>query len=319
MSEGLKKFLKETWPFKYCWKSLYMLKTRMLFLFDIKAIPNAIFKKVFGRDINWEKPKNLIEKIYWLQIYSDISLWTKCADKYLVREYVTEKGCEHTLNTLYGKWDNAYDIDWEKLPESFVLKTNNSCGLVILVKSKKTLDIPATVEKLNSWLDLKYGYGDFQLHYTGIKPCIIAEKLFENKQDSEKSLVDYKIWCFHGKPECILVVYDRTKENYYLSSYDLEWNNISEKSFKLNNPHYSGVEVPKPESFDEMIECAKKLSKGFPEVRVDFYDIDGKAVFGEMTFTTGFGYYSDEYYDHLGSKIDLSKVTKLSRPNQPVW
>src|SRR5690606_35542106 len=285
---------------------------------DVRILPNNIFRKVFGRNIDWENPKNLIEKIYWMQLYTDTSLWTKCADKYRVREYVKEKGCEDILNTLYGKWDNAKDIDWDSLPNSFVLKTNNSCGKVILVKDKNNLDITKTIKELNKWLNLKYGYRDAQFHYTRIKPCIIAEKLFENQEDSSKSLVDYKIWCFNGVPECVLVVYDRTKENYYLSSYDMGWNNISDVTFNQENKHYSGENFPKPQSFDKMIECAKKLSSGIPQVRIDFYDIEGKAVFGEMTFTTGYGYYKEEYYNYLGSKIDLSKLEKLDQPNNPL-
>lgn len=309
--------LKDKWPFHYLWKTLFKLRTDFLFKYNIKAIPNSIFKKVFRRDINWNNPVNLVEKIYWLQIHSDITLWTKCADKFLVREFVEERGCGNILNDLYGKWDNANDIDWDSLPQSFVLKSNNGCGQVILVKSKDKLNIPETIQELNGWLNSKYGYADFQLHYTKIQPCIIAEKLFINKSDENKSLIDYKIWCFNGVPECVLIVYNRTKDGYELTSYDMDWNNISEKSFKKGNPHVNGTGIPKPASFEQMVESAKKLSKGFPEVRVDFYDIDGQAVFGEMTFTTGFGYYSDEYYDHLGSKIDLSIVKKNNYLNTP--
>lgn len=315
---NIKSIVKSIAPLHNLWRRVEWVRTKKILSKDIRIIPNQINKRVFGKGVNWENPTGLIEKIYWLQLYSDTSLWTKCADKYSVREYVKEKGCEDSLNILYGKWDNANDIDWELLPEKFVLKTNNSCGKVILVKDKKNLNIPQTIKKLNSWLTIKYGYKDAQFHYTKIKPCIIAEELFENKSAPDQSLVDYKIWCFHGVPECVLIVYNRTKENYYLSLYDLEWNNISDKGFNPDNKHYSGVDVQKPKSFEQMIEYAKKLSEGFPEVRVDFYDIDGKAVFGEMTFTTGFGYFSDEYYEYLGSKIDLRKVEKLSRPNKPL-
>lgn len=313
----VKIIIKQVRPLRYLYLNIDWIRTRYLLSTDIKAIPNQIFKKVFGRDINWENPTSLIEKIYWMQIYSDTSLWTRCSDKYLVRSYVIEKECEDVLNTLYGKWNNATDIDWNMLPESFVLKTNNSCGQVILVKDKKDLNIPQTIQKLNDWLNIKYGYRDAQLHYTKIKPCIIAEKLFENKIERGKSLVDYKIWCFNGVPECILVVYNRTNENYFLSSYDLKWKNISDKTFNLDNAHYSGTNISKPESFDQMIECAKKLSTGVPQVRIDFYDIDGKAIFGEMTFTTGFGYYKEEYYDYLGSMLDLKKVKKIEPPTKP--
>lgn len=317
MSEKLKTFIKNVRLFNYLWRRIDWIRTKHLLKKDIHSYINKIYRRNFKRDINWENPVNLIEKIYWMQIYTDTSLWTRCSDKYIVREYVKEKGCEETLNTLYGKWDNAEDIDWDSLPESFVLKTNNSCGQVILVRNNKELDIPKTINQLNYWLNLNYGYKGAQLHYTKIKPCIIAEELFENKNNPKQSLVDYKIWCFNGVPECVLVVYNRSQNGYSLLSYDLEWNNISEKTFKLDTPSYIPEEVPKPKSLDQMIKYSKILSKGILQVRVDFYDIDGEAVFGEMTFTTGYGYYSDEYYDYLGSKIDLNMVKKLDQPNSP--
>ncbi len=273
---------------------------------DPRILANRSFKSVFKRNIDWNNPKNLIEKIFWLQIYSDTSIWTKCADKYLVREYVKEKGCGDSLNELYGKWDSAEDIDYDILPNSFVLKTNHGCGQVLLVKDKSKLKIDETNRQLSEWMNQKYGYSSVQLHYTRIRPCIIAEKLFINENNPQHSLIDYKIWCFNGVPECILVVFNRTSFGYKLSSYDLKWNNISSKIFNSSVNSISGIDVPKPQSFDQMIDISKKLSKGLPEVRVDFYDINGKAVFGEMTFSTAFGYYTDEYYEYLGSKVDLS-------------
>ena len=315
----IKSILKKVKPFRLLWREINWIWTKYQLSNNIKTIPNKVFKTIYERDINWDNPTSLIEKIYWLQLYSDTSLWTRCSDKFLVRGYVKEKGCEDSLNTLYGKWENAKDIDWTILPDSFVLKTNNSCGQVILVNNKSDLNIKETIKKLNDWLKIKYGYRDGQLHYTKIKPCIIAEQLFVNESDLGKSLIDYKIWCFHGVPECVLVVHNRTKDNYFLSSYDLEWNNISDKTFDLDSAHYSGVDVQKPKSFKQMIEIAKTLSQGIPQVRVDFYDINGKAVFGEMTFTTGYGYYTEEYYKYLGSKINLNKVKKLDQPNKPLF
>jgi hypothetical protein len=270
---------------------------------------------VFNKNIDWDNPTDLIEKIQWLQICSDTSLWTTCADKYLVRGFVKERDCGHTLNSLYGKWDNASQIDWSKLPDSFVIKTNNSCGQNILVKTKQDIDFALVTEQLEKWLKSKYGYYSAQLHYARIKPCIIAEKFLCNKTEPNKSLIDYKIWCFHGEPEFVLVVYNRTDDNYSLSAYDLEWNNISDWAFNKNNKHFSGVGITKPESFDEMIRVSRRLSDNIPQVRIDFYDIDGKPIFGEMTFTTGFGYFSDEFYKYLGNKIDIKRVKKLAKVN----
>ncbi|GAB1404956.1 ATP-grasp fold amidoligase family protein [Lentimicrobium sp.] len=290
-------------------------RNNILLRFNPKVIANKSYKEVFGRNVNWENPGDLVEKILWLQLYSDTTLWTRCADKYRVRRYVEEKGCGYALNELYGKWDKAEDIDWAKLPDSFVLKANNSCGEVLLVKDKSKLDIAKTTEQLNRWLGAVYGQTNAQLHYSGIQPCIIAEKLMVDDQNYSSSLIDYKIWCFHGIPECVLVAYDRTEGQYYLTMYDLKWNNISSRAFNKNDAHYGNKEIPQPKSFGAMLEIAKILSRDIPQVRMDFYDVDGKAVFGEMTFTTGFGSYAKEFYQYLGSKIDLSKVKKLDKPN----
>ena len=308
---------------KIKYKSFYMnfkLKLNYLrTLFSLKFYPrhilNASYRSVFNKKINWDNPTDLIEKIQWLQLYSDTSLWTLCSDKYLVRKFVEENGCGHTLNTLYGKWHDAEQIEWSNLPDSFVIKMNNSCGQNILVKDKIDLDIPVATKQLKKWMKSKYGYASAQIHYSRIEPCIIAEKFLMNETNPTQSLIDYKIWCFHGVPEFVLVVYNRTKNNYSLSAYDLDWNNISDYAFNKMNQHFSGENIRKPSSFNEMLEVSKKLSQNFPQVRIDFYDIDNKAIFGEMTFTTGYGYFSEKFYNYLGSKIYLEKVEKQKKVN----
>lgn len=311
----VKKVVFKIRPIKWIWERLSRLTTKIFLRFNPRVIANRCYRSVFKKNVNWDKPANLIEKIMWLQLYSDTSLWTICADKYLVREFVKDRGCGNVLNKLYGKWERAREIDWASLPQKFVLKANHSCGQVIIVRDKSVLDVKGAVMQMDSWINSTYGYSCAQLHYTRIKPCIIAEKLIDNKSTVSQSLVDYKIWCFHGKPECVLVAYDRLDDNYSLSFYDLEWNNISRNVLNKNSSHYSDVEVPKPASFETMINVAKKLSKGFPQVRIDFFDFDGEAIFGEMTFTTGFGSYSEDFYEYLGSKIDLNKVEKSLKPN----
>lgn len=285
-----------------------------------QKVANKIYKSIMNKDINWDNPKDLIEKIYWLQLYTDTSLWTLCADKYKMREYVKSKGCYDLLPQLYGCWDNANDIDFSTLPNQFVLKSNNGCGQVLIVKDKTKLDINNTINTLNKWMRSKYGYIDAQIHYTKIKPCIIAEEYLKNENNpNETSLIDYKIWCFHGKPEFILVAYDRGKDNngYYLSAYDLEWNNISDIALNKNSKHHNGQTIKKPLCLSEMIKYASILSKDFPEVRVDFYETNGKLNIGELTFTSGHGSYNNKFYEYLGSKIDLSKVNKLGKINRP--
>lgn len=282
---------------------------------DPRPIINADYKKVFGKDINWNEPKDLIEKIGWLQVYSDTNLWTKCADKFKVREFVKEKGCAETLNKLYGVWKRPEDIEWDRLPESFVIKTNNSCGQILLVSDKDKLNREQTIKDIKAWMKTPYGLHNAQLHYVRIDPCIIVEELLKDNNSPGSSLVDYKIWCFHGQPECILVAYGRKAGDYSLSMFDIEWNNISDRALNKQSPHYCGKDCEKPKSLEHMLNYAKRLSDGFPEVRVDFYEINGKPYFGELTFTTGYGSYDKDFYIYLGSKIHLDQVRKLDRIN----
>lgn len=300
---------------KWAWRK-YVNHKRMRYLHnDPRPLINAEYKSVFGKNIDWNNPKDLIEKIDWLQVYSDTSLWTLCADKYRVREYVKNKGCSEILNELYGVWDKPEDIEWDKLPDSFVMKTNNSCGQILIVRDKETFDKTEAIRNLTEWMRAPYGIHNAQMHYIRIEPCIIAEKLLIDNANPDTSLVDYKIWCFHGKPECILVAYDRGIGHYSLSMYDTSWNNISEEALNKQSVHYCGHECAKPASFEQMLEYAKKLSVDFPEVRVDFYEVNGKPVFGELTFTTGFGSYNKEFYNRLGAKVDLNRVKRLGSIN----
>lgn len=270
------------------------------------------YKRITGQNLNLKTPKNLIEKIIWMQFHSDTSLWTECADKFRVRSYVKRKGLEKILPKLFGQWDKADDIDFDSLPQKFVLKTNNSCGQILIVRDKRNLNIEDVKKKLNQWIKMRYGYHNAQLHYLRIKPCIIAEELLEDKSlSSEENLIDYKIWCFNGIPESIMAIYGRSTKQHYISMYNLNWENISTTALNDRSQTYGNSDIPKPQNLEKMIEYAKILSEGFPEVRVDFYNIEGNIFFGEMTFTAGYGSRSKNYSEYLGSKIDLTKVKRI--------
>lgn len=270
------------------------------------------YRRITGVKMNLTSPNNLIEKIVWMQFHTDTSLWTTCADKYSVRSYVEEKGLSHILPKLYGTWEKVADINWNLLPQKFVMKTNNSCGQNLIVRNKHELDIDNTKIKLDKWLKERYGHKNAQLHYLRIKPRIIAEELLEDPSlPKGTNLIDYKIVCINGEPESILVVSDRQHNEYKVSFFDLEWNNISEKALNKDSNHYGNISVPRPKNLETMIEYARILSAPFPQVRVDFYDINGKIYFGELTFTTGYGYRSFEYSEYLGSKINLSKIKRI--------
>lgn len=287
-------------------KSLALLLYKLLYWINPRYAADLMYYHAFHRHLDLINPKNLIEKQTWLQFNSDTSLWTLCADKYRVREYVKEKGLEHILTTLYGQWENVDEINFNTLPDKFVMKANNGCGTVLPIKDKSSIDVRRIKKTLKEWIKHPYGYVAAQFHYLPIKRCIIAEQLLEEegymKDFSPHSLVDYKIWCFNGQPECILVVFDRAPGFTQQAVYDLEWNNISEKVFSAN---YYKKPLEKPKNLDKMLEYARILSKDFLEVRTDFYNIDGKIYFGELTFTAGYGDLTLEYYEYLGSKFEL--------------
>jgi hypothetical protein len=265
------------------------------------------YHKVFKVWPNFKEPKSLIEKVYWLQLETDTSLWSLCTDKYRVRNYVIEKGLGDYLNELYGVWENVDEIDFNSLPPKCVLKTNNGCGQTIFYDKGIPNCNDLARKLLEKWKRHPFGVSGGELHYLNIKPLIIAEKPIPIPE-SKVSLTDYKIWCFAGKPFCILVVYGRENGMVNLALFDLDWNILPHylKSTKhaICDPNAS---IPKPDSLDEMIRIAGILSKGFPEVRVDLYEVDKKPLFGEMTFSTGFGYFTDEFYRILGDKVVLPR------------
>lgn len=275
------------------------------------------YRKICGRFLNLKNPKDLNEKIHWLSLFSDTTEWTRCADKYAVRSFVEERGQGHTLVKLYGKWDKVEEIDWDALPKSFVLKTTNGSGTVLVVKDKAQLNIPETKVLLQKWLEMKIGQETTESHYCRIVPRLIAEEYVEQSEEDNKistSLIDYKIWCFNGKAYYIWTCINRVLGSTYVSMFDLEWNYHPEMS--VFNEHYREAKtlVPKPEKLDEMLKVAEKLSAGFPEVRVDLYYTNRRIYFGELTFTSLGGtmdFYTREALLEMGEKIDLSGVKKI--------
>lgn len=304
----MKKIIKRIKSFVIHYLYIILYKIRPRYAADL------MYYHAFHKRMNLKNPKNLIEKINWLQFNSDTSLWTLCADKYRMREYVTEKGLQDYLPKLYGHWENPENIDFNALPNEFVLKSNNGCGTVKIVRDKKTLDIDAVKTLLKSWLK-PYGYTGGQTHYLRIKPCIIAEELLaQSKQGGviSSSLIDYKLWCINGVPESFFVAYNRHEAlKIDIALYDTKWNPLPQFLQNTNLEKYRPeVEIPVPPCLDEMLEIASKLAEPFPEVRVDFYIVNDKPVIGELTFTTGYGYFTDEYYELLGSKMVINQPSK---------
>lgn len=274
------------------------------------------FRKMFGRKLDLDNPKDINEKILWLSLFSDITEWSKMADKYAVRKYVEDLGLGEYLIPLFGKWNKAEDIEWRKLPDNFVLKTNNGSGTIKIVQDKSKLDIKETTNILNEWLHKNVASSTTEFHYIPIIPCIIAEQLLDFSKDPNvsTSAIDYKIWCFNGKAYYIWACSNRDAEATDVALFDREWNYLPEKS--IFNEHYreQKILVKKPKNLDKMLDVAERLAQPFPVVRVDLYNINGKIYFGELTFTSLGGtmdFYTQDCLYEMGSHIDISQIKKV--------
>lgn len=279
------------------------------YLFLGKHFPKSLiktwYKHIYHRNIDLVNPKTLDEKINWMKLNSDISLWTRCADKYEVRHYVEECGLGYVLNDIWGIYESADEIDYSMLPDSFVLKTTNGGGgkQVLIVKDKSNLDINKTHDLLDGWLRQEVGYRYYEPQYFPIKPRIIAERYLE-PDEGESSLKDYKLFCFNGTVYSAVLCSDRKfKESVHFSVYDMNWN----KHPECIVPQFRTETIyPKPVSFGKMVEYSSVLSKGVPFVRIDWYEVDGQPVLSEMTFTPSGGFqhlFSDDYLLELGNQL----------------
>lgn len=282
-----------------------------------KEVIDGIFAYM-GRTMHWDNPQTLDEKIQWLKFNSDTTQWTLLSDKYLVRKYVEEKGLDDLLVPLIGKWDRVCDINWDALPGRFIMKTNHGSADAMICTDKSKIDLSAWKYHFILALHRTYGLNNIELHYRGIKPCIIVEDLLDaSKQPIESSsLIDYKVWCVNGEPKYIWACYDRTVESVQVMMYNLQWHAVPSKC--VDTPHYriASTILPAPRTLKSMIESARILAQGFPVVRVDFYEVDSKLFFGEMTFTAAGGFntfYSEEFQRELGEQIDLGLAPKLAK------
>lgn len=252
----------------------------------------VVYFMKFKKRINLKNPQTLDEKIQYLKFhdYYQNPLVTQCADKYAVREYVKQCGCEEILNELYYAWDSVDEINWDMLPNQFVIKWNFGCGENLICFDKSKLDIADAKKKLNDWYkehDTFYlTYAEMQ--YRGIPPKLICEKLIETEDGGLP--VDYKLYCFKGEADCVLVCTGRQNDGHGTKYYffDKEWNLKRYNKTGKNAP--ANFTLPKPDGIEKVFEYAEKLTKPFPFVRADFYLEKGKVTFGELTFTPCGGY-----------------------------
>lgn len=241
---------------------------------------SLMFFHAFKRLPDLKNPKTYSEKLQWLKLYYRKPECTVMVDKHLVKKYVADKiGEEYIIPTL-GVWGKATDIDFDSLPNQFVLKWNHDSGSVIVCKDKATFDREGAIKKLAGgeahngfWYAREWPYKD-------VKPCIIAEQYLEDSKTEE--LRDYKFFCFGGEAKAMFIAGDRQKkgEEVKFDFFDMDFNHLP-----IRQGHPNAVCPPeKPERFEEMKKLAEKLSAGFPHLRVDFYEVEGKIYFGELTF-----------------------------------
>ncbi|WP_248403157.1 ATP-grasp fold amidoligase family protein [Butyrivibrio fibrisolvens] len=248
------------------------------------------FLDMYGHTIDLKNPKSFSEKISWLKIneYSKSDLVAKCSDKYTVRDYVIKCGLGTCLNELIGAYKNVTDVPWEDLPDSFVLKWNFGSGYNFICPDKTKVDLWQKADLLNEWGKKKYWRVYSELQYKNRSKYLLCEKYLLPARGH--SLLDYKIYCFSGLPKAILIIDREDSEQIKASFMTVEWDKIEGKLER-----YKSFENPeKPINLKQMVEAASILSKGFPFVRVDFYDTDHGAIFGEMTFTPHGGIYPSE-------------------------
>ena len=267
---------------------------RMLKFVPDKAMIKLQYRIKLKRKLNLKDPKRYTEKIQWYKLYYRNPVMMECVDKYGVRRYIEKKGLGNILNQLYQVVDRPEEINFDQLPDKFVIKTTNGSGTNILVKDKKTLNIAETKKKLNDFLNMTEASAGREWAYGGSSKKIIVEELLEDNSNKDKGISDYKFLCFNGKP--VYVVYDKDRfSDHKRNFYDVNWNYVKVDS---DCPCFEDS-VKKPENYEKMVEIASVLSRDFPAVRVDLYNIEGKIYFGELTFYPWSGYvqYTPDSFD----------------------
>lgn len=264
------------------------------------------YKNNTGKELDLEHPKTFNEKINWSKLYDRNPRKTELSDKYLVREYVEKKIGRKYLIPLLGVWDSVDEIEFTALPLQFVIKCTHGSGWNIFVKDKYAVNYNEIKKKLTKWMKTNFAYeAGLEMQYDGIKPRIIAEKYLDSSSD--KGIDDYKFFCFDGKVFCLYKMEEYTFNHAEgrLGFFDRNFNLL-----QYRRKDYKALSLPQesPLNFQKMIDIAEVLSEGFPHVRVDMYNINGKIYFGEMTFSTstGMGFFEPEEFDYiLGSQWKL--------------
>lgn len=262
------------------------------------------YRMRMGEWPNLKNPKTYNEKLQWIKLYDRKPEYTMMVDKYAVKEYVAKLiGEEYIIPTL-GVWDRFEDIDFEKLPDQFVLKCTHDSGGLVICNDKSKLDIEAAKKKINGSLNSNYYWHSREWPYKNVKPRIIAEQYMVDESGVE--LKDYKIFTFNGVPRFIQVDFGRFS-GHRRNLYTTDWEYMDVMNYYPADPE---TKIEKPVCLEKMLELSKTLSAGIPHLRTDFYIIDGKIFFGELTFFHGSGmkkYVPRSFEKTMGDWMELPK------------
>lgn len=266
---------------------LYWLDLKRVITLEDKEYLKILYRKVFLKELDLNNPQTFNEKLQWLKLNDRKDVYTTMVDKYEVKKYVSDIiGKEYIIPTL-GIYDNFDEIDFNKLPNQFVIKCTHDSGGVVICKNKEKLDIKETKKKINKSLKNNYYYSGREWPYKNVRPRIIIDEYIEDKIRHE--LVDYKIYAFNGKCDYVMACFDRFNGGPKFIYFDRDWN--IKKEFSKDGLKYgNNIDLTKPKNLDKMFESAEKLSKGIPFVRVDFYEANGEMYFGELTFYPSSGF-----------------------------
>lgn len=248
----------------------------------------------FHKKLDLAHPVTLNDKILWLKFntYWENPLIKLCADKYRVREYITERGFKELLNPIIGVYDDVEAIQWSNLPDKFAIKLNMGCGCNIIVSDKKQMNLNVIKETLKKWMKSEYYLDHSEMQYKDVKHYIIIENYLG--KDNGDLPEDYKFYCMNGECKAILLCVNRDAEGHALYFFmDRNWNVLP---YTWESEKYSNLVPPKPKNLDLAINNAEALAKEFPFVRVDFYFVNNEIVFGELTFTPAGGMDRDLKY-----------------------